>query len=208
MATRRIFITAALATAGARPALARAVRTLGLRDDRPWLDAALSAERFIRRARQQTGAGVAWPADPLKPDSVSPDLYNGMAGVVPFYLELWKVTGRPEFLREAEAGARELMTRVSDDSGFYTGLAGWTEQYADDEWVTMTTDDGCQPRARVGRLRVRRGSRGRGPPRQRSTWGIASRDARSCDTRRPVDGVIRGMKRRTEGAQREDEQTR
>ena len=124
MATRRIFITAALATAGARPALARAVRTLGLRDDRPWLDAALSAERFIRRARQQTGAGVAWPADPVKPDSVSPDLYNGMAGVVPFYLELWKVTGRPEFLREAEAGARELMTRVSDDSGFYTGLAG------------------------------------------------------------------------------------
>ena len=126
MPTRRVFIAAALATAGARPALARAVRGLGLREDRPWLDAALGAERFIRRSRQQTGAGVAWPSDPLKTDSVSPDLYNGMAGVVPFYLELWKVTGQEEFLREAELGARELMTRVSDDSGLYTGLAGTT----------------------------------------------------------------------------------
>jgi catechol-2,3-dioxygenase len=27
-------------------------------------------------------------------------------------------------------------------SEFYTELAGWTEAYADDEWVTMTTDDG------------------------------------------------------------------
>jgi predicted enzyme related to lactoylglutathione lyase len=27
-------------------------------------------------------------------------------------------------------------------SAFYSGLAGWTQRYADDEWVTMTTDDG------------------------------------------------------------------
>ena len=27
-------------------------------------------------------------------------------------------------------------------SAFYTALAGWTETYADDEWITMTTDDG------------------------------------------------------------------
>jgi catechol-2,3-dioxygenase len=27
-------------------------------------------------------------------------------------------------------------------SAFYQRLAGWTQQYADDEWVTMTTDDG------------------------------------------------------------------
>jgi len=124
MTSRRVFLAAALATAGARPALARAVRRLGLSDDRPWLDAALGAERFIRAARQQTGAGVAWPADPLRPDSVSPELYNGMAGVVPFYLELWRQTGRAEFQREAELGARELLARVSDDSGLYTGLAG------------------------------------------------------------------------------------
>jgi catechol-2,3-dioxygenase len=27
-------------------------------------------------------------------------------------------------------------------SVFYTALAGWTQRYADDEWITMTTDDG------------------------------------------------------------------
>jgi len=27
-------------------------------------------------------------------------------------------------------------------SAFYTDLAGWTQRYADDEWITMTTDDG------------------------------------------------------------------
>ncbi len=42
----------------------------------------------------------------------------------------------------------ELKTIVLDApdlaalSAFYSGLAGWTERYADDEWVTMTTDDG------------------------------------------------------------------
>jgi catechol-2,3-dioxygenase len=27
-------------------------------------------------------------------------------------------------------------------SAFYAGLAGWTQAYAEDEWITMTTDDG------------------------------------------------------------------
>ncbi|HZN77607.1 MAG TPA: VOC family protein [Micromonosporaceae bacterium] len=27
-------------------------------------------------------------------------------------------------------------------SAFYRGLAGWTEAYADDEWITLTTEDG------------------------------------------------------------------
>lgn len=27
-------------------------------------------------------------------------------------------------------------------SAFYTSLAGWTQKYADDDWVTLTTDDG------------------------------------------------------------------
>jgi catechol-2,3-dioxygenase len=27
-------------------------------------------------------------------------------------------------------------------SAFYAGLAGWTQRYADDEWITLTTDDG------------------------------------------------------------------
>ncbi|WP_203909954.1 VOC family protein [Rhizocola hellebori] len=42
----------------------------------------------------------------------------------------------------------ELKTVVLDArdiaglSAFYTGLAGWTQAYADDDWVTITTDDG------------------------------------------------------------------
>jgi lantibiotic modifying enzyme len=124
MPSRRVFIAGAFAAATTRPAFASVVNRLGLGSDRPWLDAALAAERFIKRSRITTGSGVAWPADPLKPDSISPDLYNGMAGVIPFYLELWKVTGREEFLREAELGVRDLLTRETDQSGFYTGVAG------------------------------------------------------------------------------------
>jgi catechol-2,3-dioxygenase len=42
----------------------------------------------------------------------------------------------------------ELRTVVLDAadigglSAFYTSLAGWTQKYADDEWVTLTTPDG------------------------------------------------------------------
>jgi len=42
----------------------------------------------------------------------------------------------------------ELKTVVLDArdiaglSAFYTSLAGWTQAYADDEWITITTDDG------------------------------------------------------------------
>ncbi|MCI0686321.1 MAG: hypothetical protein L0Y54_03650 [Sporichthyaceae bacterium] len=31
---------------------------------------------------------------------------------------------------------------ISALSRFYTALAGWTEVYADDDWITLTTDDG------------------------------------------------------------------
>ena len=107
---------------------------------RPHLDAALRAERWIRRSRQVTSAGVRWPADPLKPESVSTELYNGMAGVVVFYLELFNATGDRAHLREATAGADYLISEIpaapgsvratgsassaTPDCGLYTGLAG------------------------------------------------------------------------------------
>src|SRR5881397_1989280 len=52
------------------------------------LDVALRAERWIRRSRIETPNGATWPANPLQPSSVEYDLYNGMPGVVLFYLEL------------------------------------------------------------------------------------------------------------------------
>jgi lantibiotic modifying enzyme len=107
---------------------------------RPHLDTALRAERWIRGARQATADGARWPADPLTPGVVSTDLYNGMAGVVVFYLELFAATGDQAHLREATAGADYLISRIpsipavsadsagarvrSPECGLYTGLAG------------------------------------------------------------------------------------
>jgi lantibiotic modifying enzyme len=67
-------------------------------------------------------------------------LYNGMAGVVVFYLELYAATGDQAHLREATAGADYLISRIpalpsaradsatartrAPDCGLYTGLAG------------------------------------------------------------------------------------
>ena len=107
---------------------------------RPNLDLALRAERWIHSARQATPDGVRWPADPLKPAVVGTDLYNGMAGVVAFYLELFAASADRAHLGEARAGADYLIARLPDiaaipaDSsrvraqvpaaGLYTGIAG------------------------------------------------------------------------------------
>jgi lantibiotic modifying enzyme len=92
-------------------------------------DVALQAERWIRRSRRETAHGVVWPADPEKPESVRTDLYNGMPGVVLFYLELFHATTNQRALAEARAGADELIARLPEieatgDCGLYTGLAG------------------------------------------------------------------------------------
>lgn len=75
----------------------------------------------------RTSHGAAWPADPTKPDSVEPDFYNGMPGVVLFYLELYDATGEQDYLDEAVAGAAELTASLAAadlDAGLYTGVAG------------------------------------------------------------------------------------
>src|SRR5688572_12950494 len=72
---------------------------------RPWLAAALKAERWLAMAAQSGPKGIAWPADPTRPGSVSTDLYTGMAGVVLFYLELHNATGDEQALKMARGGA-------------------------------------------------------------------------------------------------------
>lgn len=96
---------------------------------RPWLAAALKAERWLAASAKHGANGIAWPADPSKPDSVSTDLYNGMAGVVLFYLELHNAIGDGNALRMARGGADYLLASVPDEPGntvmgLYTGLAG------------------------------------------------------------------------------------
>jgi lantibiotic modifying enzyme len=96
---------------------------------RPWLAAALKAERWLTASAIHGPNGISWPADPTKPKSVSPDLYNGMAGAVLFYLELHNATKDANALKMARGGADFLMSSLPDEPGntpmgLYTGVAG------------------------------------------------------------------------------------
>ena len=96
---------------------------------RPWLAAALKAERWLAATALSDPHGATWPADPTDPKSISTDLYTGMAGVVLFYLELHNATRDAGALKMARGGADYLLASVPDEAGstpmgLYTGLAG------------------------------------------------------------------------------------
>jgi lantibiotic modifying enzyme len=128
--TRREAIVAGMSAAAsflALPAAARAMTRFG--EPPTDLDVAIKAANWIRTSRIQTPTGVAWPADPLKKDSVGTDLYNGFPGVILFHLELFYATNDKSWLDEARRGADELIARLpamdaAKDSGLYTGLGG------------------------------------------------------------------------------------
>jgi hypothetical protein len=96
---------------------------------RPWLAAALKAERWLTATAIHGPNAISWPADPTDPKSVSTDLYTGMAGVVLFYLELHDATRDANALKMARGGADYLLASLPDEAGstpmgLYTGLAG------------------------------------------------------------------------------------
>lgn len=97
--------------------------------ERPHLEVARRAERWIARSAIRGASGTAWPWDPDDPESVQLNLYSGTPGVVLFYLELFHATGEERLLDEAVAGADYLAASLPDDdrvadAGLYTGLAG------------------------------------------------------------------------------------
>jgi lantibiotic modifying enzyme len=104
----------------------------GTRMARPYRDAALRAAHWIAQSAQRDARGLRWPADPLKPDGVSTELYSGTSGVVLFHLELFAATGDRAHLATAVSGANHLLATMPADSnalgdegaGLYTGLAG------------------------------------------------------------------------------------
>ena len=122
------------------PAPLRAVRQaaasvahLAGSDDRPYLQAALDAARWVRAAAVETPTGLAWPADPLRPAVRPTDLYSGSAGVVLFLLALHEATGERTWLEPALAGADHLVASLPaadapadrlGEAGLYTGHAG------------------------------------------------------------------------------------
>ena len=133
MTTRREWI-AQSALAGAVVGLSPELRNvLGatpfLDNDRPYLELALRSARWIARSRQVSDHGDRYPADPLKPESVGFDFYNGMPGVVAFHAALASATADPAWLTAARAGADSLVHEAtangdSLDAGLYTGLGG------------------------------------------------------------------------------------
>src|SRR5688572_8194655 len=72
--------------------------------ERPYLEAARGAERWIARLAIRDGRGTAWPADPDDVTSVQHNLYTGSPGIVLLYLELHAATGEPAYLAQAAAG--------------------------------------------------------------------------------------------------------
>ncbi|MFI5310668.1 MAG: lanthionine synthetase LanC family protein [Gemmatimonadales bacterium] len=136
--TRRSAIHAGLCAAAAAPFLPRELLAAWRREhargtsDRPYLDAALRAEQWIRSVAIDTAAGRTWPCTPGDARRGKPELtlYSGTPGVILFHLELHGATGEKRFLDEAVRGAAELATVVPAagtrvrDAGFYEGVAG------------------------------------------------------------------------------------
>ncbi|MDX2058459.1 MAG: lanthionine synthetase LanC family protein [Gemmatimonadales bacterium] len=139
---RRRFLATTAASAAA-VGLPRALRAdLGLRGGvvRPYLDLALKTAAWIDRSGQEVGTGLQYPADPLKPDSVGLDLYNGMPGIVAFHAALSVATNDVAWLRTAKRGAEYLMERMDGGTdqigaGLYTGLAGLGYAFRCVEWA-------------------------------------------------------------------------
>ncbi|MCY3548691.1 MAG: hypothetical protein OXH49_17585 [Gemmatimonadetes bacterium] len=128
--SRRSFISAAAGAAAATvlsPNLLRAFADSGEGlAERPWLEFAVEAWRWVDAARIETPGGATWPADPTDPESIGYTLYTHSPGVVLFALELYHATGDEQYLDAAVQGAAHLTARLDDvqDAGLYTGLAG------------------------------------------------------------------------------------
>lgn len=146
MTTRRDFVTRAAlaaAAAGLPPSLVAEVSALRRRSPSPWVEMAVRCGRWIAKSAQHVDGGIRWPADPLKPESMGLDFYNGMTGVVAFYAMLYDATQDPAW-RDAARGGGDYLVRQLDagnpdiDAGLYTGLGGLGYTF------------GCLDRARAG----------------------------------------------------------
>ncbi len=95
--------------------------------ERPYLEVALQAWRWIESTRRITDHGITWPADPSDPESVGTTLYTHGPGVLPFALELFYATQDEQVLDAARAGSDHLASQLTDleDTGLYVGLSGF-----------------------------------------------------------------------------------
>lgn len=89
-------------------------------------DAALEAARWITASAIHGDEGAVWPADPTDAKSVNNTLYAGTPGIVLFFIEAFRSTGDPSFLKHARSGADHLLGDLvkEEESGLYVGIAG------------------------------------------------------------------------------------
>jgi lantibiotic modifying enzyme len=94
--------------------------------DRPYVQVARLAARWIDSATLHTPEGLTWPADPRDAKTVSTTLYSGTPGVVLFYLALARSTGERAYLDQARGGADWLLASLGKEqsAGLYEGLSG------------------------------------------------------------------------------------
>jgi len=126
---RRQFLkqSAGLAAAFAgTPAVFTLPRVQDLEAERPYLDDAIAAWRWIDSSRIITSRGITWPADPLRPDQLGATLYTDAPGVLPLALELFYATEDEEYLDAACAACDHFGATLETvkGAGLYTGLAG------------------------------------------------------------------------------------
>ncbi|MCU0636532.1 MAG: hypothetical protein MUE41_16810, partial [Gemmatimonadaceae bacterium] len=113
---------------------------------RPYLDAALRAERWLATSAMRSSDGVTWPVWPEAPlPALATSLYSGTAGIVLAYLELHAATGDAAYLATARDGARRLAAWLPQglaardvEWGLYTGMAGVA--WVIDQVATRTDD--------------------------------------------------------------------
>jgi len=180
--SRRSFISAAAGGAAALALFPGLLRALGHSStaERPWLQFALEAWRWVDAARIDTPDGATWPADPTDPESVGYTLYTHSPGVLLFALELHHATGEEQYLDAAVRGAAHLAARLNDvqDAGLYTGLAGIAFVLAETARATRRESDRITAAGATARLidRARRTGAGVAWPRGSGSDAIESND--------------------------------
>ncbi len=88
-----------------------------------WLDAVA-----VQRENPQGDMTIRWPTVPAESPASNDMLYSGNAGVVLFYLEMYRTTGQRPYLEQAIAGANHLSDGLQlgepQDAAFWTGVSG------------------------------------------------------------------------------------
>ncbi len=99
--------------------------------DSAYLGPAYEAAKWLRSVAVETEHGLAWRADPSDEDApFDISLYSGAPGVILYFIDIARVSGREEYFETARRGGDDLIARLPETlegpgaAGLYTGAAG------------------------------------------------------------------------------------